>query len=127
MPDHSPKRHPGWLLATDLSARCNRPLERARQLAAAFPFPLASALVFDTPRAAGGISHGTTGARCASPDNGTAASFFRPGRRVVDNDIDLAIRGLHEQSAPEWRLAGRRMRRPVVASCRRAGEQNEKT
>jgi len=50
------------------------PLERARQLAAAFPFPLASALVFDTPRAAGGISHGTTGARCASPDNGPAAS-----------------------------------------------------
>jgi len=41
----------GLLLATDLSARCDRPLERAKQLAGEFQCPLTVLTVHDAPQA----------------------------------------------------------------------------
>lgn len=55
MPDHSPTTPPGLLLATDLSARCDRPLERAKQLADEFSIPLAVLTVHDAPQAPGEV------------------------------------------------------------------------
>lgn len=49
MPYPSPTTPPGLLLATDLSARCDRPLERAKQLATEFNLTLVAVTVFDTP------------------------------------------------------------------------------
>ena len=53
MPD--PTTPPGLLLATDLSARCDRPLERAKQLADEFSIPLAVLTVHDAPQAPGEV------------------------------------------------------------------------
>lgn len=55
MPDPSPTTPPGLLLATDLSARCDRPLERAKQLADEFSVPLVALTVFDAPQAPGDV------------------------------------------------------------------------
>jgi nucleotide-binding universal stress UspA family protein len=43
------------LLATDLSARCDRPLERAKQLADEFSIPLVVLTVHDAPQAPGDV------------------------------------------------------------------------
>jgi len=51
MHDPSQNTPAGLLLATDLSARCDRPLERARQLAGEFSTPLVTLTVFDIPQA----------------------------------------------------------------------------
>jgi len=51
MSDISPTTPPGLLLATDLSARCDRPLERAKQLAGEFHTPLTVLTVHDAPQA----------------------------------------------------------------------------
>lgn len=51
MHDPSQDTPAGLLLATDLSARCDRPLERALQLAGEFSTPLTTLTVFDTPQA----------------------------------------------------------------------------
>ncbi|MDY0965261.1 universal stress protein [Massilia sp. CFBP9026] len=55
MPDPSPTTPPGLLLATDLSARCDRPLERAKQLADEFSIPLVVLTVHDAPQAPGDV------------------------------------------------------------------------
>lgn len=55
MPHFCPTTPPGLLLATDLSARCDRPLERAKQLAAEFNLPLVALTVFDTPATPGDV------------------------------------------------------------------------
>lgn len=55
MPDPSPTTPPGLLLATDLSARCDRPLERAKQLAEEFSIPLAVLTVHEAPQAPGEV------------------------------------------------------------------------
>lgn len=55
MPDPSPTTPPGLLLATDLSARCDRPLERAKQLADEFSLPLVVLTVHDAPQAPGDV------------------------------------------------------------------------
>ena len=55
MPDPSPTTPPGLLLATDLSARCDRPLERAKQLAGEFSIPLVVLTVHDAPQAPGEV------------------------------------------------------------------------
>lgn len=55
MPDRSPTTPPGLLLATDLSARCDRPLERAKQLADEFSIPLVVLTVHDAPQAPGDV------------------------------------------------------------------------
>lgn len=55
MPDRSPTTPPGLLLATDLSARCDRPLERAKQLADEFSIPLVVLTVHDAPQAPGEV------------------------------------------------------------------------
>jgi len=55
MPDPSPTTPPGLLLATDLSARCDRPLERAKQLADEFSIPLLVLTVHDAPQAPGDV------------------------------------------------------------------------
>jgi nucleotide-binding universal stress UspA family protein len=51
MSEHSLPTPPGLLLATDLSARCDRPLERAKQLAGQFHSPLTVLTVHDAPQA----------------------------------------------------------------------------
>jgi nucleotide-binding universal stress UspA family protein len=51
MSEHSQTTPPGLLLATDLSARCDRPLERAKQLAGQFHSPLTVLTVHDAPQA----------------------------------------------------------------------------
>jgi len=53
--DFNPLRPPGLLLATDLSARCDRALERTRQLAAEFGWPIEVLTVFGAPQAPGEI------------------------------------------------------------------------
>lgn len=55
MPHICPTTPPGLLLATDLSARCDRPLERAKQLAAEFKLALVALTVFDTPATPGDV------------------------------------------------------------------------
>ena len=55
MPDPSPTTPPGLLLATDLSARCDRPLERAKQLAEEFSLPLVALTVHEGPQAPGEV------------------------------------------------------------------------
>ena len=51
MSEHSLTTPPGLLLATDLSARCDRPLERAKQLAGQFHSLLTVLTVHDAPQA----------------------------------------------------------------------------
>jgi len=46
---------PGLLLATDLSARCDRPLERAKQLAGEFNVPLDVLTVAEAPQVPGEV------------------------------------------------------------------------
>jgi nucleotide-binding universal stress UspA family protein len=53
--DFNTLRPPGLLLATDLSARCDRALERTRQLAAEFGWPIDVLTVFDAPQAPGDV------------------------------------------------------------------------
>lgn len=50
-----PTTPPGLLLATDLSARCDRPLERAKQLADELSVPLVTLTVHEAPQAPGEV------------------------------------------------------------------------
>ena len=50
-----PTTPPGLLLATDLSARCDRPLERAKQLADELSVPLVTLTVHEAPQAPGDV------------------------------------------------------------------------
>ncbi|WP_156885641.1 universal stress protein [Massilia niastensis] len=72
MPEHaSLSTLPGLLLATDLSARCDRPLERAKRLAGKSHIPLVILTVYDAPQAPGEVLQwldGSTGRRrCRLP------------------------------------------------------------
>ena len=152
MPEPSPTTPPGLLLATDLSARCDRPLERARQLADEFPVPLAALAVLDAPQAPGdvppwqaandildaaAILPGAPGLGGAPQHDSHSdllpdACVERLARHVVDNSIDLAILGLHEQSALMRLPTGSRSQQLLQeVACDtllvRPGEQNEKT
>ncbi|MCS0589558.1 universal stress protein [Massilia norwichensis] len=54
---------PGLLLATDLSPRCDRPLERAKQLAAEFGAALEVLTVYESPQEPGAVGDWLDGSR----------------------------------------------------------------
>lgn len=142
MHDPSQNTPAGLLFATDLSARCDRPLERASQLAGEFSTPLVTLMVFDTPQAPGDVLQwrdaDTDRQREAAAAPSSAARLF-PNARITasctqDSDIladdafshaafarfldtcgftqnhasDLAVPGLHDQSALQRLLTGSR-------------------
>lgn len=76
MPDPSPTTPPGLLLATDLSARCDRPLERAKQLADEFSIPLVVLTVHDAPQAPGEVLQWLDGDAGRAHQEGAARAEF---------------------------------------------------
>ncbi|WP_313165944.1 universal stress protein [Massilia oculi] len=76
MPDPSPTTPPGLLLATDLSARCDRPLERAKQLADEFSIPLVVLTVHDAPQAPGEVLQWLDGDAGRAHQEGAAHAEF---------------------------------------------------
>lgn len=76
MPDPSPTTPPGLLLATDLSARCDRPLERAKQLADEFSIPLVVLTVHDAPPAPGEVLQWLDGDAGRTQQEGAARAEF---------------------------------------------------
>jgi nucleotide-binding universal stress UspA family protein len=65
------------LLATDLSARCDRPLERAKQLADEFSVPLVTLTVHDAPQAPGDVLQWLDGDADREREQRARAQFAR--------------------------------------------------
>jgi len=101
MPDaFIPSRPPGLLLATDLSARCDRALERSKQLAQEFAVPIEVLTVVDAPHAPADVLAWFEGDTGREREAGAArlefalefeGSGLQASQRVAAGQVDDAI------------------------------------
>lgn len=90
MHDPSQDTPAGLLLATDLSARCDRALERAMQLAGEFATPLVTLTVFDTPQAPSDVIQWLDGDLGREHDEDTARAEL--AREFTGTTLDVSTR-----------------------------------